>query len=170
MGETNPSCHPELVSAGHPELVSAGHPELVSGSTTDTTAGQRLKPQIARQVTPVWIGGFDKIDLPLTTPVLELLLARNGQFHCAGQLKIDQPRNAMTLRKAFNCMVSMLVNALDKIACNARVERAAIAASHNIGARIEVALHRTASARRWTLKQVQGDGSTELEVCKQNKE
>ena len=73
---------------------------------------QRLKPQILGQIAPVGIGGFDQIHLPWPVPVFQLLLSRNGQFHCAELFEINQPLEAVFLGEAGHDALTVLVNAL----------------------------------------------------------
>jgi hypothetical protein len=144
--------HPEFISASHPEFISASHPELVSGSITSATVLQWLKTQIARQVSPLRVRFLDQIDLPLPAPILDLLFSADRLGHRLKRFDMDETRYSMAFGEAFNFVVSMLVQALDQVAGNANVERAAIGTGQNVSARFADARHSGECARRWTLE------------------
>ncbi len=144
-------------SSRHPELVSVRHPELVSGSILRTARRQWRKPKLARQIAPSRIAFLNQIDLPLPAPVLELLLTRNGEVHGAEELEMDEAVDAVSAGEPLDGALAVLMKPREKVGSHADIQRFAKATRKDVGAGLKVSLHGQETARRWTLKQVQGD-------------
>ncbi len=138
------------------------HPELVSGSITGTARRQGRKAKVTRKVAPVGVRFLDKVDLPLSAPVLDLLLARDGLVHRGECLMMHKPKNSMFAGEALGFAVAMLPNALRQVRGCASVKRSAIAACQNVDEGFTVAIHNRGCDWRWTSDQVRGDGRSLL--------
>jgi hypothetical protein len=117
-----------------------------------------------RQIGPMRIDFIDKINLPRTVPVFQLLLARYGAGHIAQHFKMNQPVHAMFGCKSIRMLIAMLIHALNQIGRHADVDRTVMPARQHIDARLLFFSHRSSDALKWTLKQVQGDGIFNLIV------
>lgn len=133
------------------------HPELVSGSIAQLRLRYRRHSQPNRQIHPMRIFGVNQVDLPLPTPVLQLLLARNGRLHCAEGFKMHQRINGVFRRMPWDQALAMLRQSLQKIGRYANVNRAVMLAGKYIYAWGSFVSHALESAAKSTLKQVQGD-------------
>ena len=134
------------------------HPELVSGSIPRFALRQRGKAEANRKVAPVRVGRLDKIDLPRSVPVLQLLLAGNRREHVAVHLEPHEPLDLVLPGEAWRHRFAVLPQAGLKVGRDADVEGAARLACEDVDARVAFAGHGAEFAARWTLKQVQGDG------------
>ena len=105
-------------------------------------------------ILPERISGLDQRNLPVASPRLQLLLARDCTGHVVRHLEMDQALHAMALGETFDLSRAMLLEPRHQIARNADVQRAMPAASQNIDA--GVAAH-DLSLREWMLNQVQHD-------------
>ena len=133
------------------------HPELVSGSIASAELGKPRKPQFTSKVPPSGVAFRGQIDLPLPSPVFDLLFTGDSLVHRAKHLKMDEQVGVLPLGKAVESSVPMLSNAGYQVGCNTCIDRPPITASHEVNARLDDALHTAQCAVRWTLKQVQGD-------------
>ena len=133
------------------------HPELVSGSITNTVPRQWRKAKFTSQVPPSGVAFFDQVDLPLSSPVLDLLFSSDGLAHGAKHFEMDKQVDVVSLGKAPKDSVPMLRNPRYEVRRHASVDRPAITVRHEVCARFDEALHIAQCAVRWTLKQVQGD-------------
>lgn len=135
-----------------PDRQLSCHPELVSGSITSAARRQRLKAQVCSKVAPMRVSLFDQVDLPLPPPVLDLLLTSNRIGHRVEYLHEDEPINRVLGGESGGFSFAMLPKPGRQIRRNAGVERAAITARQNVGARLAVALHSQQNDGRWTLE------------------
>jgi hypothetical protein len=134
------------------------HPELVSGSIPRITRFYRRQAQPRRQIVPVRVFAFDQIDLPLPTPVFQLLLARDGGGHVVEQFVADEAVDAVLACEARNCSAAVLPQAGDQVAGHADVEGAVRLAGEDVDAGLAFGRHNSLFVARWMLKQVQHDG------------
>ena len=141
--------------------VSARHPELVSGSIRFIAASQRRQSELDGKVMPIGVFNFDKIDFPLPMPALQVFLARNCSIHRRKKLVSDERFDAIARCETFGLPSTMLPQTFDEVGRNANVKRSASPACEDVDARASLNRHKWGRAERWTLKQVQGDG-TEL--------
>ncbi len=140
----------------HPELVSplvAGVP----GSISPVTLLQRRQPQAYRQIGPMRIMRVDQINLPRSMPVFKLFFPQDCRFHLTKYLKMHKAVNGI-----FRCMprhqaVAMLRQALRQIGRHADIKRTVKFTCKDIDARVSFFSHWRSLAKKWTLKQVQGD-------------
>ena len=107
----------------------------------------------------MWITSLDQIDLPLSVPILELLLARDGAAHVSEQFVVDEAMDVVAPCEAGECTITVLREPGRKIGCNPDVERPIMSARENVGTGLFLPdLHGLEDVEKWTLKQVQGDG------------
>ena len=139
--------------------ISCRHPELVSGSIPRFAWRQRGKAEAHRKVAPMRVGRLDQIDFPWTVPVLQLLLAGNRREHVAVHLEPHEPLDLVLPGEAWRHRFAMLPQAGLKVGRDADVEGAARLACEDVDAGVAFTSHGAGFAARWTLKQVQGDGS-----------
>jgi len=137
--------------------LSNRHPELVSGSIISATSRQGRKAQTTSQIPPSSVAFFDQIDLPLPSPVLDLLFTHDRLVHGVEHLKMHKEVSAVALGESVKRAIPVLRNPSHQVGGNAGVDRSAKTAGHEVGARLNDAFHIAHFARRWTLKQVQGD-------------
>ena len=152
--------------AGNPHHDHSRHPELVSGSISRFTRWQRFKAQPDGQIGPMRIRRFDQIDLPLSTPVLQLLFTGYRCDHVAVHFKPDQPGNTVRAGEARQRALAVLPQARRQVGRHANVQRAARLAGQNVDAGVAIGRHRADLAPRWTLKQVQGDDAGKAAACR----
>jgi hypothetical protein len=117
----------------------------------------RRHAQSHRQINPFRIFRIDQIYLPLAMPVFQLLLPRNGGFHRAERLEMNQPVNSIFGGIAGSQTAAMLRQPLEQVRSYTNVQRAVMATCEDIYARLLFQSHRRGIAAKWTLKQVQGD-------------
>ncbi len=134
------------------------HPELVSGSIGRFTLPDGRQAQPYRQIGPMRIDVIDKIDLPRTVPVFQLLFAGYGAGHIAQHFKMNQLVHTMLGGKSIRMRIAVLIHALHQIGRDADINRAIMLARQHIDARLLFFSHRLVDALKWTLKQVQSDG------------
>src|SRR5262245_53214812 len=84
------------------------------------------------KVDPVGIRPLDQIDLPLTAPLLELLLARDRVHGIVVAFEPDEKVHSMSRSESGNGVRSMLVHPTDQISGHADVERAVFAACKDV--------------------------------------
>ena len=68
-----------------------------------------------RQIVPVWIVLLDQRDFPIPAPSFQVLLALEGGAHVVGLLKVDKPMHAVSVGKAFDDVIPMLVDPPDEV-------------------------------------------------------
>jgi hypothetical protein len=134
------------------------HPELVSGSIAKLALPNRRQTQPHRKINPIRIFSIDKVDFPLTMPVLQLLLTRNGSFHRSESFEMDQPVNRIFGSVSGGKVTAMFRKSLQQTGGHANIKRTVKLARKDIHARLLFQSHRQSIAEKWTLKQVQGDG------------
>jgi hypothetical protein len=123
--------------------------------------------QLHRKVGPMRIDVIDKIDLPRTMPVFQLLFPRYCAGHIAQHFKMNQPVHAIFGGKSVSMFIAMLIHALNKIGRNANIDRTVMSARQHIDAGLLALSHLSSDALKWTLKQVQGDGIFDFTVLAQ---
>ena len=101
-------------------------------STARVRQDRRAMTDVRVEVLPVGIGCLDQVDLPLSAPLLQLLLARNSVPHVDVTLRVDQTPNAIAIRVLAASPGSVLVDATAEIVCHANVERAARPAGEDV--------------------------------------
>ena len=101
---------------------------------------------------------LDQVDLPLTMPVLQLLLAQDRMLHIAQHLVVDEMMDLVPGRKATRSAVAMLPQLLHQVGRNADVKRPSRLACVDVDAELALDWHGPVIAARWMLKQVQHDG------------
>ena len=134
------------------------HPELVAGSIVPPVRSNRRQTQPHRKVMPIRVVTVDKIDLPRSVPVFELLFARDCGDHGPVDFEVNQPVDGVTFGETRLSALAMLPHPAEQIRGHAAVERAVILARKNIHAWDPLLPHGPECAAKWTLKQVQGDG------------
>lgn len=144
------------LSYRHPELGWL-KPSTTPGSIPPSAQVQRRQTKPNRQIMPIGVLALNQVDLPLTPPILELLLAGDGLLHRAKRFVADKAVNAVALRKAFHFAATMLPKAFHKIARDPDVERSLGFARKHVDARVSLDRHSTERDAKLTLKQVQGD-------------
>ncbi len=134
------------------------HTELVSGSIVrlDLPDGRQSQPH--RQIGPMRIDAVNKINLPRTMPVFQLLFAGYGTSHVAQHFKMHKLVYAIFGGKSVRMFIAMLIHSLYQIGREANINRAVMLARQHIDAGLFFFSHRSSDALKWTLKQVQGDG------------
>jgi len=135
------------------------HPELVSGSIVKLAPPYRWQTQPHHQINPVPIFGIEQIDFPVPVPILQLLLARNGSLTCAEQFKVHKPIKCIFGSMARRQITAMFRKSLQQVRGHSDVKRATELACKNIYARLLILSRWRSLAAKWTLEQVQGDGS-----------
>jgi hypothetical protein len=159
--------HAELVSASILQSAMSVQVEewtlkQVQGDAHSATCkGWQTQPD--RQIVPVRIFGFDQVDLPLAMPALQLFLSGDGACHVTEHLEADQRMNVIPGRKPFGGPFPMLPESRDQVAGDSDVKGAVCLAGKDVDTRGTFELHGAEFAVEWTLKQVQGDGITELQ-------
>ena len=133
------------------------HPELVSGSTLPRGSRVGRKAQSNCKVMPIGVSAFDEVDLPLSTPALQLLFACDSWFHFGKALKIHQSDNAVTLCEARITAFPVFPKPSDKVGCDTDIQRATRLARKDVNGRFSLFSHPSDAMAPWTLKQVQGD-------------
>ena len=96
-----------------PNMVMAGRVLAIHGSG-----------QLVIEVVPVRVRREDQPHLPSTRPMLHISLAPDGRGDIRVRLSIDEPLQAIALRKPFDQALSMLPGAVSEMCGNASVERA----------------------------------------------
>ena len=134
------------------------HPELVSGSIPRSGRSKLLEAQPGRHVIPVRIVPLDQVDLPLTLPVLQLLLAQDGLLHVPEELIAEEEVRLVSAGEAAAVSLAMLPNPFNQIGRDADVRHPARFAREDIDARVPRNRHAPVIAARRMLKQVQHDG------------
>ena len=83
------------------------------------------------------------VDLPLAVPVFQLLLPRDGGFHCREYFKQHEPLDIVFLAMPVEISFAMLADAFHQVLCHADVERPIIEAAHDVdtGLKIEAFGH-----------------------------
>ena len=83
------------------------------------------------------------VDLPLAVPVFQLLLPRDGGFHCREYFKQHEPLDIVFLAMPVEISFAMLADAFHQVRCHADVERPIIEAAHDVdtGLKIEAFGH-----------------------------
>ena len=148
----------------HRTLDKCSHLELVSGSIGRVTQLERRETQPHGQIDPFRIFGVDKINLPRSMPIFQLLLALDRALHVAKHLKMHKAVNGIFRRMLREQAVAMLRKAQHQIGRHADIERAVKLARKDIGARLFFLSHVKSLAEKWMLerqspkvKQVQHD-------------
>ena len=141
--------------------VNSRHPELVSGPIFRFARSKRGQAQSHCRVRPMRVALVDQVDLPLPMPALELFFARDGQFHCANQLEMDESVDAILGSEAGDDIVAMLPQPAGQIGSDADLEGAVVLAGKDVDARLALFPHAHDFAAKWALKQVQDDDNRE---------
>ncbi len=83
------------------------------------------------------------VDLPLAVPVFQLLLPRDGGFHCREYFEQHEPLDIVFLAMPVEISFAMLADAFHQVRCHADVERPIIEAAHDVdtGLKIEAFGH-----------------------------
>lgn len=134
------------------------HPELVSGSIGRSVMNSRGKAQTDRQIMPIGIFALDKIDFPISSPVLDLLFSSDSIFHRVKLLISNKLINLIALGKTFDGALAMLRQSGQQIARDANIERAKRFACKDVDAGLSLIGHGAVIGEKWLLKQVQHDG------------
>ena len=135
------------------------HPELASGSICPPALRQRRQTKPDRQIDPVRIALFDQVDLPLPVPALQLLFAGDGVLHVVEHFEADQPVDMVSGCKPRQRPIAMLPKPRRKVGRHADIQRSVLPTGQDVDAGIACLPHGAECEAKWTLKQVQGDGS-----------
>ena len=84
---------------------------------------------------PLRIRCFDQAYLPITLPVLQLLLALDGTDYRLSVFIPDQVMYAIALSEAVDCISLMLIDPFDQIFCDANINGAIACARHDVDER-----------------------------------
>ena len=68
-----------------------------------------------KQVVPIWVGPFDKFDLPSPFPGFHLFFAADGRGHCGVLFEVYEPDQVVPFAKPFDGAVAMLPGATTKV-------------------------------------------------------
>jgi len=85
-----------------------------------------------REIDPMRIFLFDKLNFPFAVPFLQLLLSRYCGERIVKDLKVHELVNVILFRKASHGLQLVLVSATNKVVCNSNVQRAMLSAGQNI--------------------------------------
>lgn len=88
------------------------------------------------EVSPRWVVGLDQIELPRSRPFLDGFFTGDGGFHGFVQLVPDEQMDTVFLGEAIDLVGPVLPDSLNKVGCNASVERAVSFAGEKIHARL----------------------------------
>ena len=105
------------------------------------------------QIQPSWIALLDQRDFPIAFPVLDLLFALYGSFDGWRRFKPDQVVYRVAVRKAFDKSILVLVHTAHEVASHAHVQRAVLAAGHEVDEILHTRIVRTA----WIAGQARND-------------
>ena len=97
-----------------------------------TAIARRQGQFAAEQIFPVGIERVDQVKLLRAAPFLDALLAVNGDVYIIICLEPHQPVHAVARSESLNCIVSMLMCALEEIVRNACVHGAVAPAGHDV--------------------------------------
>jgi hypothetical protein len=86
------------------------------------------------QIPPLRVVPFNQVDFPLTVPVLQLLLPRNGVRHPVKRFGVDQADRAIIRRKTWCRPRAVLVQSRCDVGRDADVKRSALLAGENVSA------------------------------------
>src|SRR5689334_14803995 len=96
----------------------------VAGMVMRGILGETGSEDIGIQVAPLWIGGFDELELPCAAPLLDRLLATDRRVHRIMALEPHERVQTVATREALHHARSMLLDATYKIGRHAGIERA----------------------------------------------
>lgn len=107
----------------------------------------------------------NQVDLSLSMPVLQLLLARDGRRHVSKQFIMNEAINRVFRRETWRKIVAMLIQSLGQVRSHTYVRRAIRLACKDIDAGLFFFSHGWNLTEKWMLerqspkvKQVQHDG------------
>jgi hypothetical protein len=138
------------------------HPELVSGSIVPHARHYRFQTQPHRKILPMRVVLVDKVDLPRPVPVFQPLLPPYRRRHIGEEFEMNKAIDCIFGRVTWRKIVAMLIHALGQIRRHSDVGRAIQTARKDIDTGLLFFSHCLNLAAKWTLKQVQGDGGSEI--------
>jgi hypothetical protein len=107
-----------------------------NGSVLTPTRFPLNQPPFDPQIPPFGVCLFNQVDFPLPVPILQLLLPCNRVRHPVKGFGVDQADHAMVRRKTWRRPRAVLVKPRRDVGRDADVERTALLAGKDIGARL----------------------------------
>ena len=102
---------------------------------------QGRKPQALRQVAPAEVVALDRFQLPAAEPFLDALFAHDGVLHGRLLLEPDEAFDRVLAGEAVEGALAVLVDALEEVRGDARVDRAVLAVGEEVDCGLEVRVH-----------------------------
>ena len=79
------------------------------GDPHPSLPNRELSVQVLIEVPPIWIGRFDRLNLPGPRPAFRALFAPDGVFGCFKDLIVNQPGHVIATGEAFGLFFAVLM-------------------------------------------------------------
>ena len=88
------------------------------------------------KVSPGRVVRLDEVELPGSSPLLDLLLSGNGAGHVMMHLEVDQPMDSVAFGEALDFIASMLPCSLQQVTCDANIQSPVALAGEELDRRL----------------------------------